>query len=484
MVFRDLWPCSLDFGNFDTVIKYNNCHTCTSLKCGCDDRLSIQPQAAKYDAASHSAWHRPTFMNAILHTILTEYTSADMDSIYDSVPLEHGASTNIRVIEILDGTQPMESSAGALVSCKFHTISLEKPPVYTALSYTWGSPDVTKTIELDGTPFEVRENLWDFLRQAQCNRSSRSRYLWIDALCINQSRVTERNHQVGMMGEIYSKAANVAVWLGSKNPEVELGTLKKAFIFEDGHSPYIEKIFLDRGVAALEELSARDYWTRLWVLQEYVLAAQVDIWCGKQVFSDEVLRRLLNDDAIHYSPHIQDSPAMKIIQCRHARRFSSSRMSMKELLDEFGRSMECADIRDRVYALLSLLDENERRALKIEPDYSKSPIELFAHLVSIFGRTATAGELAHKSFTLYQVLKLHGEAEEVQEIIHSAGTASENYSVCEYFNAALSRRKLRFVTKIRDIGKAKTRIRCSLCHDRLLEYMQMRSKFEPTCGEF
>jgi len=408
-------------------------------------------------------------MNAILPTTLAEYTSADMDSIYDSVPLEHGASTNIRVIEILDGTQPLEPSAGALVSCKFHTISLEKPPVYTALSYTWGSPDVTKTIELDGTPFEVRENLWDFLHQAQCNRSSRSRYLWIDALCINQSRVKERNHQVGMMGEIYSKAANVVVWLGSKDAGVELNT---CYTLRDSRSRYNTAIDYGRlvdALPALQEISARSYWTRLWVLQEYVLAAEVDIWCGKQVFRDEILRRLLNDAATRNIQHIQDSPAMKVLQCRHARRFSSSRMSIDDLLHGFGRRMECADVRDRVYALLSLLDENERRALKIEPDYSKSPIELFAYLVSIFRRTATAGELARKSFTLYQVLKLHGEAEEVQEIIHSAGTALENYSVCESFSAALSRRKRRSVTKFRDIGKARTLIRCSLCHDRLLE---------------
>lgn len=70
-----------------------------------------------------------------------------MSSIYDAVPLEHGTSTNIRVIEILHNVNGEDPN---LISCKLHTISLEDSPVYAALSYTWGSPDETKIILLDG----------------------------------------------------------------------------------------------------------------------------------------------------------------------------------------------------------------------------------------------------------------------------------------------------------------------------------------------
>jgi hypothetical protein len=57
-------------------------------------------------------------------------------------------------------------------------------------------------------------NLWDFLHEARSRKDQRR--LWVDALCINQSHIDEKNHQVGIMGEIYSKAAWVLVWLGAE----------------------------------------------------------------------------------------------------------------------------------------------------------------------------------------------------------------------------------------------------------------------------
>jgi hypothetical protein len=38
--------------------------------------------------------------------------------------------------------------------------------------------------------------------------------LWIDGVCINQTDILERNRQVQLMGEIYSRASCVLIWLG------------------------------------------------------------------------------------------------------------------------------------------------------------------------------------------------------------------------------------------------------------------------------
>jgi hypothetical protein len=65
---------------------------------------------------------------------------------------------------------------------------------------------------LNGKIISVRRNLWDFLMQARDNGWYNR--LWIDALCINQLDGPERDSQVMMMGEIYSRACNVLVWLG------------------------------------------------------------------------------------------------------------------------------------------------------------------------------------------------------------------------------------------------------------------------------
>lgn len=41
-----------------------------------------------------------------------------------------------------------------------------------------------------------------------------SRFLWVDALCINQTDLYERNQQVRIMRDIYSNSTITLVWLG------------------------------------------------------------------------------------------------------------------------------------------------------------------------------------------------------------------------------------------------------------------------------
>lgn len=43
--------------------------------------------------------------------------------------------------------------------------------------------------------------------------------MWVDAVCIGQSSVVERNAQVTMMGQIYGNAVLIFVWLGADSPE-------------------------------------------------------------------------------------------------------------------------------------------------------------------------------------------------------------------------------------------------------------------------
>jgi hypothetical protein len=54
---------------------------------------------------------------------------------------------------------------------------------------------------------EVRQNVYDFLAniQARAGMSNLGPY-WIDAICIEQTNIAERNQQVAQMGDIYSRA--------------------------------------------------------------------------------------------------------------------------------------------------------------------------------------------------------------------------------------------------------------------------------------
>ncbi|KAF2271839.1 HET-domain-containing protein [Westerdykella ornata] len=101
---------------------------------------------------------------------------------------------------------------------------------YEALSYCWGdlstvvpitlvhpkqsSTDIDKAEQVEQT-FYVTADLHCALLNFR--RILSARILWVDAICINQNDPVERSQQVSSMGQIYSSAERVLVWLGVEN---------------------------------------------------------------------------------------------------------------------------------------------------------------------------------------------------------------------------------------------------------------------------
>jgi hypothetical protein len=112
------------------------------------------------------------------------------------------------------------------IHCEIKHVKLADKLSYEALSYTWGDPYETPEIRIRDTSHSVRRNLWEALWSLSRSKSiSFLRYLWGDALCINQNDTKERNHQVTLIGRIYSQAKTVLVWLGRGNPELSTAIL-------------------------------------------------------------------------------------------------------------------------------------------------------------------------------------------------------------------------------------------------------------------
>ncbi|PVH77425.1 hypothetical protein DL98DRAFT_368143, partial [Cadophora sp. DSE1049] len=101
------------------------------------------------------------------------------------------------------------------LSCKLVTFYLDEAPRYWALSYTWGDPGVTECISMDGHDITITANLRAALWNLRL--STRIRTIWIDAICINQKDLLERNQQVQIMPDIYSNAYGVLIWLGESS---------------------------------------------------------------------------------------------------------------------------------------------------------------------------------------------------------------------------------------------------------------------------
>jgi hypothetical protein len=109
------------------------------------------------------------------------------------------------------------------IRCTLSQHHLDDTPQYVALSYTWDQGLGRKHIECNGMDLEIGENLWQFLcefrrkqllRQLSVDVTAGTYYLWIDAICIDQSSLAERNQQVALMRDVYTKADSVVVWLG------------------------------------------------------------------------------------------------------------------------------------------------------------------------------------------------------------------------------------------------------------------------------
>ena len=138
-----------------------------------------------------------------------------------------GKKQELRLVTLLPS--PCKDAA---IECTLSIGNLEDQTLeYEALSYEWGDPNGPRyDILLDGQPFTVRRNLWQALRCLRTEFGERT--MWVDAICINQEDVSERNDQVRMMGHIYRSATSVRVWLGDMSNNSREAILLLHEIFE------------------------------------------------------------------------------------------------------------------------------------------------------------------------------------------------------------------------------------------------------------
>ncbi|KAK7942521.1 HET-domain-containing protein [Apiospora aurea] len=200
---------------------------------------------------------------------------------------------SFRVIEI----QPGERNAP--INVRLVTTNLQDCAPYEALSYAWGDLTQTESIEVVTTtldngdnpsaPLSVTISCADALRRLRCRKAPRS--LWVDAICINQTRVPERNHQLLLMPRIYSGASRVVIYLGESNgadsSDAVMDWLREIHEPSDssGHLPPPD-------LNVIREFLGRRWFTRVWVLQEVRLAREAIVVCGDREVSWDAFREL------------------------------------------------------------------------------------------------------------------------------------------------------------------------------------------------
>ncbi|KAH7082088.1 heterokaryon incompatibility protein-domain-containing protein [Paraphoma chrysanthemicola] len=150
-----------------------------------------------------------------------------------AVKLDH------REIRFLRFQSTEKDEEDPFIRCQFaYTLVKFPDESYDVLSYCWGpKAQAQKMIYLNDVPIMVYESL--FLALEQLKNSTRP--LWIDALCIQQSNLIEKNDQIALMGEIYARATRVIIWLGVDADDSSF-TLK--FLRDCNASMYAQSRFL------------------------------------------------------------------------------------------------------------------------------------------------------------------------------------------------------------------------------------------------
>lgn len=307
----------------------------------------------------------------------------------------------------------------------------DPPPKYEALSYAWGSEAhpsrvrvrrtgrhqddhrryyLSVTRSLDGALRALRNYHPAAYDSEDSLASTLSRVLWIDAICIDQANVAEKGPQVAMMGSIFRFASRVVAWLG---PEDETSRRAMDFMRDIGSQVNVSfrgaELSPASGAAdpalgdmqvpllgphdgdvaeCLLALLGRTWFSRLWVLQEILLAdpARAVVLCGRDTVPWLTFRKAIAVVTWKWSRLECVQPA----QLRHAEQVvlrlgtfatvQDDTAYLSRLRYDFG-TLACKDPRDRIYAVLNLLGHAEREQLRIRPDYDKTVAEVYRDVV-------------------------------------------------------------------------------------------------------
>ncbi|KAL7959096.1 heterokaryon incompatibility domain-containing protein [Trichoderma compactum] len=241
---------------------------------------------------------------------------------------------HIRLVSLLPGST-------STITCELITVDIHSAPAYEALSYTW-------------------ENDLDPLRSNCISAPHRLRYkdrprmLWVDSLAINQSDISEKNHQLTLMSKIYSQATKVIIYLGDSDT-TPLSYPKSELLTD-----------------ALYSFFRRPWFTRVWVIQDAFLSNAAFAYCGEKTIPWSTIENFYSWDVtskwLRQLPFVLYASEKSLIR-------SNVESSMFMALNRT-RHCSAANQRDKVYAQLPLFQSFSEQ-LDITPDYGGTVAKVY-----------------------------------------------------------------------------------------------------------
>ena len=367
--------------------------------------------------------------------------------VYSPIPVG-----SIRLLSLLPDDDP-----NSPLTCQLIDHVLRKPhddgrpDLFEALSYVWGSSETPCAISLviPSRPGVLSTlPITSSLHTALLRLRGRTvpRFMWIDAVCINQEDMGERASQILLMTEIYCRANRVVVWLGEAEDggDVALDQIRSAAIPEairedwgmvfdrrdaeaggselagshngnwnwnsedndtnrggsNGEDKEEQTVSDNASHRAVLSLLQRPWFRRIWVLQEVAAARHILVKCGATEVDgyafchglrsmESYLHALRNPELLERINPIVYLVRGSIFRSKSYTTSSSGEVSLgirpfRELLDMY-RTHRATDPRDRIFALLGMCSDGPTvTAAGLAPDYTVGWPDLVSRLAKFF----------------------------------------------------------------------------------------------------
>lgn len=323
--------------------------------------------------------------------------------VYDELP-EH----SIRLLDIIE----QENRANRFC-LRLRTCQLSDAPAFSALSYVWG--DYTMSFRVPCSTDEQGSHATGYITVGPSlfralpflRAASPDRPIWIDAVCIDQRSDDEKAKVVPMMGEYYSQAAEVLIWLGpsgdgsalamdvlkwlwfpqqrdglqqmlckpSSNQQLKLSHLTAIFSALRGgeHIRNVTKDIARLGLPSVEHalwsaiaaLYQREWFFRVWTFQEIMLAKNATVLCGDRAIPWTAFQQL--------GDRLGDTQLMWIGRPSGPDSFTPLRTLQNPhrggewfwLYLQGARDRRCRFREDRIFGMLALAPQSIRAKIKV-----------------------------------------------------------------------------------------------------------------------
>lgn len=355
---------------------------------------------------------------------------------YEGLPTKTENMHCIRVLDLLPAAHSQERLGCIIRKAEIRNGAIDEP--YEALSYVWGNDTASDFVLCGKARITIGKNLSVALRRLR--RADQTRTLWIDAICINQKNLEEKEDQVGSMHQVYFHAKQVIIFVGEPatplphwdpqaafkmatklakveevQPNLDMRRMRTRYSFLSvlQHKAFKRCLGFpkpgNKSYTALRIFFTLPWFTRMWVVQEVACAAKATIVCGEHemswhdfmkgtdfglrsgLFAPTHTQRTLpftSDTA----PRGNLSIAMQMYRLSRSRTSPSSPtderfMDLFQLLRLFHGSC-VQDPRDKVFALLGLASLPSMAALEADLESFQVRVDYRVEVNVLFQRLA------------------------------------------------------------------------------------------------